>query len=313
MNFSATDNVSPIGGVVVPMVTPFRGDGMTVHETGVQQLVERMVSDGVHGVFVAGTTGEAWALDDEQWARLVQSAHETLRKRVPLYAGVSHPSTGGAVARARRAQELGADFVVSLAPYYIAAGQADIIRHFQALADATELPIVVYQYPGIVKTSIALDTYAELAKIPGIVGVKDSQGDVTEFYRMVLKLRGGGQDFRLLLGTDVLSNVVVMLGAQGIVPSLGNVAGALLVEAYDAAEASDWQRCLDLNAQISALTAVYQVVKGGGPLDGVMTGLKCALTLLGVEAGPPAPPLRSWTDAESDAIADILRRGGLMP
>jgi 4-hydroxy-tetrahydrodipicolinate synthase len=301
-----------IGGVVVPMVTPLHADGITVHEAGVHQLVERLVTQRVHGVFVAGTTGEVWALDDEQWSRLVRFAREALRGRVPLYAGVSHPSTAGAVARARLAEQLGADVVVSLAPYYIPPGQADIVRHFQALAHATALPIVVYQYPGIVKTSISLATYGELAKIPGVVGVKDSLADVTEFHHMVLALRENGQDFRLLLGTDVLGNVAVLLGAQGLVPSLGNVAARTIVAGYEAALAGDWQHSLAMQAQASALKAIYRVVSGDGPFDGFLAGLKGALAVLGVEAGPPAAPLRPCTAAEADAIADILRCGGLL-
>ncbi len=301
-----------IGGVVVPMVTPLRADGVTVHETGVHQLVERLVTDGVHGVFVGGTTGEVWALDDEQWSRLVRFTKEALAGRSPLYVGVSHASTAGAVARARLAEQLGADAIVSLAPYYIAPGQADIIRHFQALANATALPIVIYQYPGIVKTSISLATYVELAKIPTVVGLKDSQADVTEFHHMLRALRANGQDFRLLLGTDVLGNVAVLMGAQGLVPSLGNVAGRGLVEAFEAALAGDWQRSMAVQAKAGAITAIYRVAAADGPHDGVLAGLKSALTLLGVEAGPPAAPLRACTPAETDAIADILRSGGLL-
>jgi 4-hydroxy-tetrahydrodipicolinate synthase len=303
---------SKIGGVVVPMVTPLHADGVTVHEAGVHQLVERLVTHGVHGVFVAGTTGEVWALDDEQWSRLVRFTREALRGRAPLYAGVSHPSTAGAVARARLAEQLGADIIVSLAPYYISPGQADIVRHFQALANATALPILVYQYPGIVKASISLATYVELAKIPGVVGVKDSQADVTEFHHMLLTLRGDGEDFRLLLGTDVLGNVAVMMGAQGLVPGLGNVAANYIVESYAAALAGDWQRSVAVQAQVSAIKAIYQVVSGDGPFDGFLAGLKGALALLGVDAGPPAAPLRPCTAAEAEAIADILRCGGLL-
>jgi 4-hydroxy-tetrahydrodipicolinate synthase len=294
------------------MVTPLRGDGVTVHEAGVHQLVERLVTQGVHGVFVAGTTGEVWALDDEQWSRLVRFAREALAGRAPLYAGVSHPSTAGAVARARLAESLGADVIVSLAPYYIPPGQADIVRHFQALANATALPIIIYQYPGIVKASITLPTYVELARIPGVVGVKDSLADVTEFHHMVLTLRGGGQDFRLFLGTDVLGNVAVMLGAQGLVPSLSNIAAPYIVGAYEAALAGDWRRSVAIQAQASALKAIYRVASGDGPFDGFLAGLKAALTVLGVEAGPPAAPLRACTAAEAETIAEILRRGGLL-
>ncbi|MBM4457575.1 MAG: dihydrodipicolinate synthase family protein [Chloroflexi bacterium] len=303
---------SKIGGVVSPMVTPLCADGVTVHEAGVHQLVERLVTQGVHGVFVAGTTGEVWALDDEQWSRLVRFAREALAGRAPLYAGVSHPSTAGAVARARLAESLGADVIVSLAPYYIPPGQADIVRHFQALANATALPIIIYQYPGIVKASITLPTYVELARIRGVVGVKDSLADVTEFHHMVLTLRGGGQDFRLFLGTDVLGNVAVMLGTQGLVPSLSNVAAPYIVGAYEAALAGDWQRSVAIQAQASALKAIYRVASGDGPFDGFLAGLKAALTVLGVEAGPPAAPLRACTAAEAETIAEILRRGSLL-
>lgn len=303
---------SQIRGVVVPMVTPLAADGVTIHEAGVHQMVERLVADGVHGVFVGGTTGEVWALDDEQWSRLVRFSKEALAGRTPLYVGVSHHSTAGAVARARRAEQLGADIVVSLAPYYIPPGQADIVRHFQALAGATALPILIYQYPGIVKTSISLATYVELAKIPTVIGVKDSLADVTEFHHMILTLRDQGQDFRLFLGTDVLGNIAFKMGAQGLVPSLGNVAGRYIVQAYEAALAGDWERSMAAQAKASALKAVYRVVPGDSVFDGLLAGLKGALTLLGVEAGPPAAPLRPCSAAEVEALADILRGGGLL-
>lgn len=99
--------------------------------------------------------------------------------RLPLYAGVSYHSTAGAVARARLAEKLGADVIVSLAPYYIPPSQSAIVRHFEALATASALPVLVYQFAGIVKTSIALPTYVKLASIPGVVGVKDAQANVT--------------------------------------------------------------------------------------------------------------------------------------
>lgn len=172
---------SHIGGIVPPLVTPLQDDGKTVSERGVHQLIERLIGQGVHGVFVGGTTGEVWALDDEQWSRLVRFAVAVCQGRVPLYVGVSHVSTAGAVARARRAEELGADLIVSLAPYYVPASHTDIVRHFRALSNATGLPIVVYQYPGIVKTTIALGTFTELAGIPRVVALKDSLCDVTEF------------------------------------------------------------------------------------------------------------------------------------
>lgn len=299
-------------GVVTPMVTPLREDGQTVHEVGVRQLVERLIQQGVHGIFVGGTTGEIWALDAEQWTRLVCFAVGACGSRVPLYVGVSHPSTAGAVARARQAERLGADVVVSLPPYYVPPGQGDIVRHFQALAAATGLPIVVYQFPGIVKVSIALRTYTELTAIPGVVGVKDSQADITEFRQMVSLLRGNGQDFRLFLGSDALTDVAVLLGAQGTVPSISNIAAPFFVEAYEAAVAGQWERSAAAQARASALKAIYSVAASDAFFDGFIAGLKCALNLLGIEAGPPAAPMLACDAKQTQAIESLLRRSGLV-
>jgi 4-hydroxy-tetrahydrodipicolinate synthase len=266
----------------------------------------------VHGVFVGGTSGEIWALDDEQFARLVRFSREACRGRVPLYVGASFHSTSGALARARLAEKLGADVIVSLAPYYTAPSQAGIVRHFQALASATSLPILIYQFPGIVKTSIALPTYEQLAAIPGVVGVKDSQGDVTQFFHMIETLRSGGRDFRLLLGTEALTVVTMQMGGQGTVPAIGNVCAPYLVEAYEAAVVGDWPRAEAAQAKASPVSSIYRAMASDSGFDGFLAGLKGALKLLGVEAGPPAPPLRPCNASELKTIEGILHSGGLL-
>ena len=301
-----------IKGIVCPLVTPLQQDGLTVHERGVHQLVERLIGQGVHGVFPGGTTGEIWALDDEQWSRLIRFCVEAARGRVPVYAGVSHPGTGGAVARAIKAEQLGADVIVSLAPYYAPPSQGDIIRHFQALASATALPIIIYQFPGIVKTSITLPTYAELAKIPGVVGVKDSQADVTEFRHMLELLRGQGQDLRLLLGSDILVDCAVLMGAQGVVPSISNVLGHWEVEAYECALAGQWERSRLVLSRVTRMKAMYQITATGSIFDGLIAGLKCALELLGVEAGPPAAPMAPLNTEQRKTMEKLLRENGLV-
>jgi 4-hydroxy-tetrahydrodipicolinate synthase len=293
-------------------VTPLHEDGQTVNEPVVHQLVERLISQGVHGIFVGGTTGEVWALDDEQWKRLVRASAAACKGRVPLYAGVSCSSTEKAVRRVRIAEELGADVAVSLAPYYVPPAQSDIVRHFEALAAASPLPVLVYQYPGIVKVSITVETYVRLMAIPGVFGIKDSKADVTEFRRMIEVLRGGGQDARLFLGSDTLTDVSVMLGAQGTVPSLGNVAAPWLVEAYEAAVAGQWERSAAAQAKVNAIRRIYTPGGKESFLRGIFAGIKCALTLLGVEVGPTAAPMLPCDKEETRAIEIILREEGLL-
>lgn len=312
---------SQLKGVVVPLVTPFHADGVTVNTAVLQQLVDRLIRQGVHGIFVGGTTGEIWALDDAQWERLIVAGVEACAGRVPFYAGVSHPSTAGAVARTRRASQLGdrfrPDVAVSLAPYYTPPSQIDIIRHFTALAQASDLPVLIYQFPGIVKTSITLPTYLALAAVPGVVGVKDSQADVTEFRHMVEQLRGSrgvhdGRDFRLFLGTDALTDVAVLLGAQGTVPSIGNIAMPHLAETFAAAQAGDWPRAAVAQLKINKLKAVYKVAATESWGDGFIIGLKAALEILGVPVGPPAAPLHACDAAQREAIAALLREAELL-
>ncbi len=303
---------SQLKGVVVPLVTPLHEDGVTVNTEALQQLVDRLIRQGAHGIFVGGTTGEIWALDEVQWERMVVAGVEACGRRVPFYAGVSHPSTAGAVARVRRAARLGVDVVVSLAPYYTPPSQVDIIRHFTALAQASDLPVLIYQFPGIVKTSITVPTYEALADIPNIVGVKDSQADVTEFRHMIERLRADGRDFRLFLGTDALTDVAVLLGAQGTVPSIGNIAMPHLAEAYAAALAGDWPRSAAAQLKINRLKAVYRVAATESWGDGFIVGLKAALEIMGVPVGPPAAPLRACNAEERRQIAALLRAAELL-
>lgn len=304
-------NRSQFHGIVPPIVTPFEADGQTVHESGVHQLIERLIQQGVHGIFIAGTTGEGWALDEPQWERLVRFAVEACCQRIPLYVGISHPATDGAVKRARRAEELGADAVVALPPYYLPATQAEIIRHYQAIAQATALPLILYQFPEIAKAVITLETYDSLTRVPNIVGIKDSQGDLTEFRQMVQRLRGDGRDVRLFLGSDTLTDVAILIGGQGTVPSLGNIAAAYLVEAYAAAVAGDWARSAAAQNRATPLKAIY-AIPDGAFLQGMIASLKCALNLLGIPVGPPAAPLCPCDRAQAQAIEKILAASGIL-
>ncbi len=299
-------------GVVVPAVTPFEDDGCTVSEGGVHQLVDFLVGQGVHGIFVAGTTGEAAALDDLQWRRLVRAAGDALQGRVPLLAGAIAPTTALAAARARQAADLGADVVVATTPYYYLPGRREVVAHFHAIARATPLPVLLYNIPQNTKVHLTLDVCMELVRLEQIVGLKDSAGNVTEFRKAVLALRAGGRDFRMFLGTDHLTDVAVLVGAQGTVPSLGNIAGRELVAVFEAASAGDWERAARHQARVADLARIYEV-RGEVHQTGIIVGLKCALTLMGIAAGPPAPPASPPTREELRQVEAILREGGLLP
>jgi 4-hydroxy-tetrahydrodipicolinate synthase len=299
-------------GIITPLVTPFEQDGVTVSERAIYDLVEYQVKHGVHALFAAGTTGESAALDDSQWQRLINATVQAARQRAPVIAGVSTPTTGGAIKRARQAAGLGAAAITATTPYYFPPSQPDIIRHYRAILDATPLPLVIYNIPHLTKVPIKHETYLELARLPQITGIKDSAGDVTAFRRLLLGLREQGRDdLSLLMGTDILIDVIMLLGAHGVVPSLGNVAPGVLVAAWEAARTGNWAESRTHLEKAIRLTQLYQVNKNGLE-GGLIAGLKCALSLLGIECGPPAAPMRALDASECRQIEAILREAGLL-
>ncbi|MDQ7801997.1 MAG: dihydrodipicolinate synthase family protein [Armatimonadota bacterium] len=293
-------------GIVVPMATPLERDGRRVNPTGVRELVEHLVGGGVHAVFVAGTTGEGPALEVQEWARLVRTAVESVRGRVPVLAGVLAPATGPAVALARTAAELGADAVVATAPYYYPYSDDEILFHLRAVADAAELPVLLYNIPQNTRNAVSMGLCEQLAGSPEFVGLKDSSADLDSFRAWAPALRRQDPDFRLLLGTDHLLDVAILLGADGVVPSLANVVPRLLVEAFEAASAGDRVGCSSKIGRITQLMALYRV--RAPQQAGIVTGIKCALEALGLPAGPPAAPSLPPQDRERRAVADVLRR-----
>jgi 4-hydroxy-tetrahydrodipicolinate synthase len=302
---------SRLYGIVPPLVTPFLADGYTVSEKGVHDLIDFVLAQGVHGVFVAGTTGEVAALDDVQWRRLVQFSVEACGGRVPVLAGAIAPATSQAAARARWAADLGADAVVATVPYYYPPSPREILAHYRAVVSATSLPVVLYNIPQLTKVGIDLDLYQQLPQIPRVIGLKDSSGDITQFRRAVLSLRTHGNDFRMLLGSDHLTDVAVLIGAQGTVPSLANVAGHYLVAAYEAATAGDWASSARHQEEALAITRIYEVSPDARQ-TGIIVGLKCALNLLGIEVGPPAAPMHALDADQTRQVETILREAHLL-
>lgn len=298
-------------GIVPPLVTPFLPDGYTVSESGVHNLVDFVLAQGVHGLFVAGTTGEVAALDDAQWQRLVRFAVEACGGRAPVLAGAIAPSTAQAAARARWAAELGADAVVATVPYYYPPSPREIVAHYRAIAQATPLPLVIYNIPQLTKVGMTSEIYWQLARLPQVIGLKDSSGNITEFRRAVIRLRANRDDFKLLLGSDHLTDVAILIGGHGTVPSLGNLAGRHLVAAYEAAVAGDWATSVAHQERALPITQIYEVCPDG-PQTGIIVGLKCALNLLGIEVGPPAAPMHPLDDSQMRAVERILKDNGML-
>ena len=213
-------------GSLVALITPMREDG-AVDEKAFAELVEWQIAEGTEGLVPVGTTGESPTLTHEEHKRIVEICVEVARKRVPVVAGTGSNSTAEAIDFTRHAKKAGADACLVVAPYYNKPTQEGLYLHYTAIADAVDLPIVVYNIPGRSVVDIAPDTMARLAKHRNVVGVKDSTSNLA---RPLHTRRGCGADFIQLSGEDHLAVSFLAAGGHGCISVTANVAPRLCAE-----------------------------------------------------------------------------------
>ena len=275
-------------GIVVPMVTPLT-QGAEVDYPATEKLVEHLIAGGVHGIFALGTTGEAQSLSAQQRADFTTYVGEKIAGRVPYIVGISDTSIADSIALAKTAQAAGACGVVATPPYYFAPAQNDMVAWFTALADASPLPVYLYNMPSHVKVNIAPETAAILAKHPNIKGLKDSSHNMT-YFQALGYLTKDEADFVLFVGPEEQTAQAVLLGGAGGVNGGANMFPELYVKSYNAAVAGDLEtvrKCQKAILHIS--TAIYNV-------DGYLPGLKGALELLGLCNRTLALPYTAMSD-----------------
>jgi len=285
-------------GIVVPMVTPLT-QGAEVDYPATEKLVEHLIAGGVHGIFALGTTGEAQSLSAQQRADFTTYVGEKIAGRVPYIVGISDTSIADSIALAKTAQAAGACGVVATPPYYFAPAQNDMVAWFTALADASPLPVYLYNMPSHVKVNIAPETAAMLAKHPNIKGLKDSSHNMT-YFQTLGYLTKDEADFVLFVGPEEQTAQAVLLGGAGGVNGGANMFPELYVKSYNAAVAGDLEtvrKCQKAILHIS--TAIYNV-------DGYLPGLKGALELLGLCNRTLALPYTAMSDEKMVVLKKAL-------
>lgn len=289
----------PFGRVLVAMVTPFTADG-AVDLDGAQRLATHLVDDaGCDGLVLSGTTGEAPTTSDDEKQRLLEVVLAAVGDRARVVAGVGTYDTAHSVHLARRAEQAGAQGLLVVTPYYSRPPQAGLIAHFRTVADATALPVMLYDIPVRTGMALAPATLATLAEHPRIVAVKDAKGDLAEMSWTMART-----GLAYYSGDDVLNLPMVSVGAVGVVSVVGHVVARRLREMIDAYEKGDTAHALAVHR---GLLPVYQ---GMFRTQGVIL-TKAALGLLGLPAGPVRAPLVDATEAEVATLTEDLRAGGL--
>lgn len=286
-------------GIVPPMITPLATPARLDYD-GLERLVERHVSGGVHGLFILGTTGEATSLGVAVRRELVGLVCRQVAGRVPVAVGVTDTNVEESVDLSRWAADQGADVIVVSCPYYLPPEQPELIAYATQLAREQPLPLCLYNMPGLTKTPYELETVRQLADIPRIVGIKDSSGDLAYLRGLVAQNRR--EDWTILAGLEKLLIDAVSLGADGSVPSGANLAPRLFVDLFNAATSGDAELAAKLASTIAKFQQIYQASTGRAA---VIRGIKCALSLRGVCSDTMAAPFRGCTEQERKRIADL--------
>lgn len=291
-----------LDGVVPPLVSPLRA-GVSVDEAALHLLIEHVLRAGCTGLFVLGGSGEGPWLTQSQRGAMIRTARQAAAGRAPVLAGLMLPGTGPALDAARQAVDEGADALVAGSPYYYALDAAAQRRHIEAVLETTPLPVLLYNIPTSTHHPLAPDAVAALAATGRVLGIKDSGADVVAF-EQYLAVKRSFPRFRVLAGNQPLFVACLLLGADGLVPGLANVAPDLFVSQLAAAKRGDVESVRALQSHVDALLPLH---KQGYSL----AGLKAAVSSLGIGDASVARPLVPLTDTERRAVEDIVRRAGL--
>src|SRR5215468_1193459 len=224
-------------GALTALVTPFRAG--EVDTRALAALVEAQIAGGIHGLVPCGSTGEAATLTHEEHVAVVREVVRVARGRVPVIAGAGSNSTAEAIRLTRGAEEAGADAALLISPYYNKPTQEGIYRHYAAVAEATKLPLIVYNIPGRTASNITAETMGRLSRVPNIVGVKEASGSLAHVIDIIA---AAGPDFAVYAGDDILTLPIMAAGGKGVISVASNLVPRDFVELGEALIGGDLER-----------------------------------------------------------------------
>ena len=298
-----------VQGVIPAMVTPLTDDEK-IDEKGLRRLVRFLLERGVHGIFTLGSSGEFTALLPEERLDVIRIVVDEVSGQVPVLAGASDSGTKRVISLVHAARTGGADVAVVLPPYYLGCTEAELIRHYQAILDETDMPILLYNFPAGTGVRITLNILETLVGDHRVVGIKDSSGDFAYFRQMIYIYRDHPR-FRVVQGHEGYAGVSFLLGAHAGHLGLANVAPRLFVKLYDAARAGDVEEVLRLQHQVDSLATMWEI--GGATESSYFNSMKTALHLFDVCGTGISRPYAPFGDTEVAEVQNILLQHGLLP
>ncbi|KQQ96532.1 4-hydroxy-tetrahydrodipicolinate synthase [Massilia sp. Leaf139] len=290
-----------IKGSIVAIVTPMFEDG-SLDKNGLRKLIDWHVDEGTDGIVIVGTTGESATVTPEEHVELIKLTVDHVGGRIPVIAGSGGNSTAEAIALTRAAKEVGADASLQVVPYYNRPTQEGMYRHFKAIAEAVDLPVILYNVPGRTVADMSNETIARLAPIDNIVGVKDATGNIG---RGIELLRMVDTSFAVYSGDDPTAMALMFCGGAGNISVTANVAPRAMHELCVAAMAGDIARAIEINNSVLDLHAKLFVEPNPVPV-------KWALAEMGKMPAGLRLPLAPLSEPFHDTVSSALRAAGLV-
>jgi 4-hydroxy-tetrahydrodipicolinate synthase len=290
-----------LSGSLVAIVTPMAADG-GLDLPALKSLIDWHVAEGTDGIVIVGTTGESPTVDFDEHHTLIASAVEFSAGRVPVIAGAGGNATREAIELTRFAAQAGADYILSVVPYYNKPPQEGLYRHFKAIAEASDLPVLLYNVPSRTVADLANDTVLRLAELPRIVGIKESTSSIERVTELMARMPKG---FMVFSGNDDSALAYAQLGANGVISVTANVAPRLMHEMIAAARAGDSARAIAINNKLLPLHRNLFVEANPIPV-------KWALNRMGRIGEGIRLPLTPLAAQFHETVAGALRAAGCL-
>ena len=293
--------MTPIVGSIVALVTPMHEDG-SVDYGALRQLIDWHIAEGTQCICVVGTTGESPTVSVQEHCEIIRVAVEHAGGRVPIMAGAGANATSEAIELTRFAKQVGADCSLQVVPYYNRPSQEGMYRHFRAVAEAVDLPVVLYNVPSRTVADMQPETALRLAQVPGVIGIKEASGNIE---RAAWLIKQAPEGFAIYSGDDGTAVALMLLGGHGNVSVTANVAPRLMQQMCAAALRGDVQRARALHLQLLPLHRQLFCEPSPAPA-------KWALQQLGRCRSTVRLPLVELTEAGQVSVAAALRDSGLL-
>ena len=289
-----------IQGSIVAIVTPMRADG-SLDYPRLKSLVDFHVAEGTDGIVIVGTTGESPTVDVDEHCELIRAAVEYAAGRIPVIAGTGGNSTSEAIELTAFAKQAGAAASLNVVPYYNKPTQEGLYRHFKAIAEAVDLPMILYNVPGRTVADMGNDTTLRLSQVPGIVGIKDATGSMERGSDLIKRAPKG---FALYSGDDASALAFILLGGHGTISVTANVAPRLMHEMCSAALAGDLAKAREINSRLLGLHRHLFVEANPIPV-------KWAVSRMGLMEEGIRLPLTPLSSEHRERVLQAMREAGI--